>query len=69
MVHTAAEALAAVQAADGRVDSLIALFATTRQQLLDARGNALTPEVQAAIDSVFDVSTADAAKMDAALQS
>ncbi len=66
-MHTAAEALHAVQDADSRVDSLLALFATTKTQLEAALANAMTPEIQAAIDSVFDVSTADAQKIDVAL--
>ncbi len=66
--HTSDEALAAVTAEDTRVDSLIALFATTKQQLADAlSGVTIPPAVQAKINSIFDLSAAGAAKIDTAL--
>jgi predicted LPLAT superfamily acyltransferase len=61
--HTADEALAAVQAADAGADSIIALLATKKQELMDALAHAMTPQVQAAINQVFDVGTATAAKI------
>lgn len=66
--HTSDEALAAVTAEDTRVDSLIALFATTKQQLADAlSGVTIPPAVQAKINSIFDLSSAGASKIDTAL--
>ncbi len=66
--RTPDEALAAVTAEDTRVDSLIALFATTKQQLADAlSGVTIPPAVQAKINSIFDLSAASATKIDTAL--
>lgn len=64
-----ADTLAAVRAASTRTDSLIAdregLKARV-EALLAAEGN-ISAEVQAGLDEIFDIETADAAKIDAAL--
>jgi hypothetical protein len=66
--HTTDEALAAVTAADTGVDSLVALIAKLKQDVIDAGKNAgLTAAQQTAINSVFDTATNDAAKIQAAL--
>ena len=65
--RTAAEMLAAVEAADAGADSLIAYTVTLKQQLQDALAHVMTPEIQAAINRVFDISTNDATKMAAAM--
>lgn len=66
--RTFAEALAAVTAADTRVDSIIADRAALKSQLDAALANTvITPAVQAQINAIFDTSTADAAKIDTAL--
>lgn len=68
MARTIDEALAAVTAANTRVDSIIADRASLKDQLTAAlAGTVITPETQAKIDSIFDISTSDAAKVDAAL--
>lgn len=68
MDHTLDEALASVTAADAGVDSLIALFDVKKKALADAlAGVTLSPEQQAKVNAVFDMSTADAAKTQAAL--
>ncbi len=61
------ELLAAVQAESAGVDSVVALVATLKQQVIDALGNAITPEQRAAIDTAFAMSTADAGKLAAAV--
>ena len=66
-MSTIQEALAVVKANSSRTGSLIALYKTTKEELVAAIGNAMTPEVQAAIDEVFTVETADATAIDAAL--
>jgi hypothetical protein len=65
--HTAQEALAAVRANSSRTGSLIALFDAKKAALEAALANQMTPEIQAAIDEVFDIETADAAVIDAEL--
>jgi hypothetical protein len=65
--HTAAEMLAAVQAADAGSDSLIAYTVALKQKLTDALAHVMTPDIQAAINSVFDISTNEATKMAAAM--
>ena len=66
--RTIDETLAAVTAADTRVDSIIADRASLKQQLADALSSVrIPPDVQAKINQIFDVSAADAAKVDAAL--
>lgn len=66
--RTLDETLAAVTAEDSRVDSVIAYVATLKQQLADAlSGVTVPPAVQAKINSIFDLSTASAAKVDTAL--
>lgn len=68
MAHTIDETLAAVRAADTRTDSIIADRASLKTQLDDALKNVkIPPDVQDKIDAIFDLSTADAAKVDAAL--
>lgn len=62
------DALAAVTAESTRVDSLIAAFDGIKKALADAlAGVTLPPNVQADIDAITSMSTADAAKLDAAL--
>lgn len=61
------EALALVRANSSRTGSLIALHASLKSELEAALGNAMTPEMQAAIDEVFTIETADATVIDAAL--
>lgn len=67
MAHTIQEALSLVKSNSTRAGSLIALFKAKKAELEAALANAMTPEVQAAIDEVFDVETADATAMDEAL--
>jgi hypothetical protein len=66
---TAQEALAAVKANSSRTGSLIALFDAKKAELEAALANQMTPEIQAAIDEVLTVETADATAMDTALNS
>lgn len=69
MARTLAEALAVVRAASTRTDSLIADRAGLKKQvedLLAAQGG-IPADVQAGLDEIFDIETADAAKIDAAL--
>jgi len=65
--HTVDEVLAAVQAADAGVDSIVALVASLKQQVMDALANAMTPEIHAKLNQIFDISTADAGKINAAV--
>lgn len=66
--RTIDEALAAVTDADTRTDSIIADRVSLKQQLADALANVHIPDdVQAKIDRIFDISTGDAQKIDAAL--
>lgn len=68
MARSIDETLKAVQDADTRVDSIIADRASLKAQLDAALANVNIPaDVQAKIDSIFDISTADAVKVDAAL--
>ena len=64
---TIQEALTVVKANSSRTGSLIALFAAKKTELETALANAMTPEIQAAIDEVFTVESADATAIDAAL--
>ena len=57
---TAQEALAQVRATHGAVDSLILHQNLQYQRLLEAIGNQMTPEIQEAIDLVFNESKAQA---------
>ena len=66
-MSTIQEALDVVKANSTRTGSLIALLDAKKAELVEAIGKAMTPEVQAAIDEVFTVETADATAMDAAL--
>ena len=66
--HSVDEVLAAVQAEDAGVDSVVALVATLKQQVIDALANAMTPEIHAKLNTIFDLSTADAGKLAAAVQ-
>jgi hypothetical protein len=67
-MKTIDEALEAVKAASTRTDSIIADRASLKQQLADALANVTLPaDVQAKIDSIFDIESSDAAKIDAAL--
>ena len=64
---TIQEALSVVKANSSRTGSLIALYAAKKAELEAALANQMTPEIQAAIDEVFTVETADAAAIDTAL--
>ena len=66
-MSTIQEALEVVKANSTRTGSLIALFDAKKAELEEALKNQMTPEIQAAIDEVFTVETADATAMDAAL--
>ena len=69
MARTLEETLATVRAASSRTDSLIEDRAMLKQQvedLLAAQGG-IPPAVQAGLDEIFDIETADAAKIDSAL--
>lgn len=69
MPRTVAEALEAVRKASTRNDSLIADRAGLKarvEELLAAQGG-IPADVQAGLDEIFDIETADAAKIDAAL--
>ncbi len=57
------EVVAAVSAVDPGVDTVVALVKTLKQQVLDALGHTITPAQQAALNSIFDLSTADAKKL------
>ena len=67
--HTVDEVLAAVRAADAGADSIIALVAQLKQQVTDllATQGQISPAVQAGLNTIFDVSTAEAAKLAAAI--
>jgi chromosome segregation ATPase len=64
---TIQEALAVVKSNSSRTGSLIALFDAKKAELIAALANQMTPEIQAAIDEVFTVETADATAIDTAL--
>lgn len=69
MARTLTETLAAVRTASTRTDSLIedrAALKARVEELLAAQGT-ISPEVQAGLDEIFDIETADAAKIDSAL--
>lgn len=69
MARTLEEALEAVRAASTRTDSLIADRAGLKEQvenLLEQQGT-IPDAIQAGLDEIFDIETADAAKIDAAL--
>lgn len=69
MARTLEEALEAVRAASTRTDSLIADRASLKEQvqnLLEQQGT-IPDQIQAGLDEIFDIETADAAKIDAAL--
>lgn len=66
--RTIDETLKAVQDEDTRVDSIIAFTDGLKKQLDDAlSGVTIPPAVQAKINSIFDVSSATAQKIDTAL--
>lgn len=66
--HTLDDTIAAVTAEDVGADSIIALYANVKKQLADAlAGVTLPPGVQAKINSIFDLSTATAAKISTAV--
>lgn len=67
MAHTIQETLDAVKAEDAGVDSIVAFTNGLKQQLKDALANQMTPEIQAGIDAVFDSATANAAKLNTAI--
>lgn len=66
-MSTIQEALAVVKSNSSRTGSLIALFDAKKSELEAALANAMTPEIQSAIDEVFTVETADATAIDRAL--
>lgn len=66
--HTIDEALAATQAAAAGGDSIIAYTVALKKQLDDALSGVTLPAgVQAKINEIFDVDTATAAKIAAAV--
>ncbi len=66
--RTIDEALAAATAASTRTDSIIAFVSNLQAQLAAALANvSIPPDVQAKINQIFDLDTADAAKVDTAL--
>lgn len=66
--RTLDETLAAVTTEDAGADSLIAYTASIKTQLDAAlAGTVISPATQAKINSIFDLSTASAAKMAAAI--
>ena len=69
MDRTVDEVLAAVRAADAGADSIIAVVATLKQQVTDllAAQGQISPVVQAGLNSIFDIATADATKIAAAI--
>jgi hypothetical protein len=69
MARSLAEALEAVRAASTRTDSLIADRAGLKKQVEDllAGQGKIPQEVQDGLDAIFDIETADAAKIDEAL--
>lgn len=66
MAHTIEETLAAVAAEDAGVDSVVAFVAGLKQQVKDAVAAGMP--LQEALDKVFDSATANAAKINAAMQ-
>jgi len=67
--RTLEDTLAAVQAEDAGADSLIAYTKSLKQRLDDAlAGVTLTPAVQAKVNAIFDLSSATADKLNAAVQ-
>jgi capsule polysaccharide export protein KpsE/RkpR len=63
------DVLDAVTAESTKVDGIVALVASIKQQLADAlSGTTLPPAVQAKVDAVFAGLTANATKLDTALQ-
>lgn len=68
MAKSIDEVVDQARVASGRVNSLIAAFKTIKQQLDEAlSGVTLPPAVQTKVDSIFDIDTADATNIDAAL--
>lgn len=66
--RTIDETLAVVTAEDTRIDSLIAFTDGLKQQLAAALANvSIPPDIQAKINQIFDLSAADATKLDTAL--
>lgn len=64
--HSAQEVLDAVAAEAAGVDSVVAFIATLKQQVKDAV--AAGAPLQEALDKVFDAATANAAKINTAMQ-
>lgn len=67
MARTIQEVVSLAKSNSSRTGSLIALFNAKKSELEAALANQMTPEIQSAIDEVFDVETADATVIDAAL--
>lgn len=69
MARTMEEVLAAVKAASGRTQSLIEYSAgqKARVEELLAKEGVNSPAIDAGLDEIFDIETADAAKIDAAI--
>lgn len=65
MAHSPQEVLDAVAAEDAGVNSIVALVSTLKQQVLDEIAKGAT--ASAALDTVFDAATANAAKIAAAV--
>lgn len=66
--HTMQEVVDAAAAEDSRVDSLIAYNDALKKQVTDAlSGASLPPNVQTAINGIFDRANANATRIDTAL--
>lgn len=64
LMSLSSEALAAIQAEGTQIDSFITLFQQIKDQLAAALANTTIPAaVQADIDKIFELSTAQAAKI------
>ena len=63
MAHTIAEVLAAVQAADAGADSIVAYNVKLKARVAELLAGQMTEELSAGLDRIFDMSTADAAKL------
>lgn len=67
IMNTTKDALAAVTAAQTRIDSLIALSAAQKKQLDAVLAGVLTPDQQADVDAIFNIGNKEASDIDAAL--
>lgn len=63
----AQQALALVRANSTRTGSLITAFNAKKEELVAAIGNAMTPDIMAAIEEVLTIEQGDAVVLDGAL--